>query len=145
MENIFFIVLIMFLLVPQNIILYFRLHYFHVSNSSLYLHSTLVFSFYIDAVLSLSTRSNPEESCLKYLKKFHLYMSHSTWITSHRQTEPCVLLQCCLTHWGQDKIDAIIQTFSKNFPEWKCIDLIYNFTDVFFPRDQFTIFQHWFR
>ena len=36
-------------------ILYFRLSYFHVSNNALFLHSTLVLSFYIDEVLAPST------------------------------------------------------------------------------------------
>ena len=35
-------------------ILDFRLPYFHVSNSALFLHSTLVLSFYIDVALTLS-------------------------------------------------------------------------------------------
>ena len=38
---------------PYNIILYFRLPYFHVSNCALFPHSTSVFSFYIDIVLTL--------------------------------------------------------------------------------------------
>ena len=34
--------------------IFFRLTYFHVSNSALFLHSTLVLSFYIDVVFKLS-------------------------------------------------------------------------------------------
>ena len=42
-------------LIPHNmIILYFRKPCFHASNNFLFLHSTKVFSFYIDVVLTLS-------------------------------------------------------------------------------------------
>ena len=45
-----------YILMPHSvIILYYRLPYFHVSNNALFLHSTLVLSFYIDIVLTLST------------------------------------------------------------------------------------------
>ena len=56
---------------PYNIILYFRLPYFHVSNSALFLHSTPVLSFYIDVVLTLSINMFPTcglEVLLCYLK-----------------------------------------------------------------------------
>ena len=40
---------------PHNmILLYFRLPYFHVSKSALFLQSALVLSFYIDIVLTPS-------------------------------------------------------------------------------------------
>ena len=41
---------------PYNMIPYFRLQYFHVSNSALFstYYSTSVLSFYIDVVLTLS-------------------------------------------------------------------------------------------
>ena len=39
---------------PYNIISYFRLLYFHVSNCAYFLHSTSVLSFYIDVILTLS-------------------------------------------------------------------------------------------
>ena len=42
-----------YILMPHNmIILYFRLLYYHVSNSAQFLHSTFVLSFYIDVVLT---------------------------------------------------------------------------------------------
>ena len=45
--------LLFHILMPYNVILYFRLPYFHVSNSPFFLHSTSVLSFYIDVVLTL--------------------------------------------------------------------------------------------
>ena len=36
-----------------------------------------------------------------------------------------------LTHWGRDKMADISQmTFEMHFLEWKCINFIYDFTDV---------------
>ena len=59
-NNIFNVFFIMFsyTLMPHNIILInFRLPYFHVLISALFLHSILVFSFYIYVVLTLSIGS----------------------------------------------------------------------------------------
>ena len=50
------------ILMPQGmIVLYFRLPCFHVSNGTLFLHSTLVLSFYIDAILTLFIILNREQ------------------------------------------------------------------------------------
>ena len=36
-----------------------------------------------------------------------------------------------LTHWGRDKMDAILQTiFWGDFPEWKCLNSDWNFIEV---------------
>ena len=57
------------------------------------------------------------------------------------------LLQPCLTHWGWDKrhFDISPMTFSNAFSWMK----IYEFRSIFpwslFPRDECTVFQHWFR
>ena len=68
---------------PYNmIVLYFRLPYFHVSDSVIYfLHTTSVFSLYIDVVFALSIRSNftadgnllysLKEHCADTQKHFH--------------------------------------------------------------------------
>ena len=59
MESNCFIFLLRFtyILMPHNMmILYFRLPYFHVSNSALFLHSISVLSSYIDVDLTLSNR-----------------------------------------------------------------------------------------
>ena len=44
-------------------IFYFHLPYFHVSDSALVLHNTLVLSFYIDVVLTLSASIGDEIYC----------------------------------------------------------------------------------
>ena len=74
---------------PHNmIILYFRLPYFHVSNSVWFLYSILVLSIYIDAVLTLFMQSVPLQS--RYKDKVSLYisiaMSHvwGIYIIKHR-------------------------------------------------------------
>ena len=56
-HNLFIVLLcFIYIVVSHNmIILYFRLPCFHVSNSTSFLHSTLVLSFYIDVFLTLST------------------------------------------------------------------------------------------
>ena len=53
----FFLLRFTYILMPHNMmILYFRLPYFHVSNSALFLHSISVLSSYIDVDLTLSNR-----------------------------------------------------------------------------------------
>ena len=47
---------------PHNIIFYFHLRYFQVSNSLNFLQSTLILSFYIDIVLALSISMDIPES-----------------------------------------------------------------------------------
>ena len=69
MENNFFIVfnyvLTYILMVHTMIIMFFHLPYFHVLNNALFLHSTLVLSFKMDAVQS------PE---LNYMIVHHLFV-----------------------------------------------------------------------
>ena len=58
------------------------------------------------------------------------------------------LLTWCpvLTHWGQDKIDTILQMlFSSTFSWMKMSELWLKFHWSLFLRVQITIFQHWFR
>ena len=55
-------------------------------------------------------------------------------------------LSLLLTHWGRDKMDAILQTISSNAFSWmKMFQLRLKFHWSLFPRVQLTIFQHWFR
>ena len=49
------------------------------------------------------------------------------------------------THWGQDKMATILQTFSNAFSWIKMYKFRLRFHWSFFPRVEFTIFQHWFR
>ena len=50
-----------------------------------------------------------------------------------------------LTHWGRDKIAAILQTtFSNAFSSLKIYDFCLIFHWSLFLRFQWTIFQHWF-
>ena len=51
-----------------------------------------------------------------------------------------------LTHWGRDKMDAMSQTIFSNAFSWmKMLQLRLKFHWSLFPRDQLTIFHHWFR
>ena len=51
-----------------------------------------------------------------------------------------------LTHWGRDKMAAIFQTtFSNAFSWMRMYRFRIRFHWSLFPRDQLTIFQHWFR
>ena len=51
-----------------------------------------------------------------------------------------------LTHWGRDKIDAILQTtFSNATSLMKMSEFRLKFHWSLFLNVQFTIFQHWFR
>ena len=51
-----------------------------------------------------------------------------------------------LTHWGRDKMDAILQTtFSSAFSWMKMFEFRLKFHLSLFPRVQLTIFQHCFR
>ena len=51
-----------------------------------------------------------------------------------------------LTHWGQDKMDAISQTTSSSAFSWmKMFEFRLKFQWSLFPRAQLTIFDHWFR
>ena len=51
----------------------------------------------------------------------------------------------CLTHWGRDKMDAILQTtFSTAFSWMKMFEFQLIFHWSLFLRVQLTIFQHWF-
>ena len=51
-----------------------------------------------------------------------------------------------LTHWGRDKMAAISQTTHSNAFSWtKMLEFRLKFHWSLFPRDQLTIFQHWFR
>ena len=51
-----------------------------------------------------------------------------------------------LTHWGRDKMDAILQTIFSNAFSWmKMLQLQLKFHWSLFPRVQLTIFQQWLR
>ena len=51
-----------------------------------------------------------------------------------------------LTHWGQDKIDAILQTTFSNAISWmKMFEFRLKFHWSLFLKVQLTIFQQWFR
>ena len=50
-----------------------------------------------------------------------------------------------LTHWGRDKIDAILQTFSNAISWMKMFEFRLNLHWILFLKVQLTIFQHWFR
>ena len=53
---------------------------------------------------------------------------------------------CFLTHWGRDKMAAIVQTtFSNAFSWMKMYKFQLRFHWSLFPRVQLTIFHHWFR
>ena len=55
-------------------------------------------------------------------------------------------LTVVLTHWGQDKMDAISQTtFWSAFSWMKMFEFRLNFHWSLFLRVRLTIFQHWFR
>ena len=57
-------------------------------------------------------------------------------------TSPCT----GLTHWGRDKIDAILQTTFSNAISWmKMFEFRLKFHWGLFLKVQLTIFQHWFR
>ena len=58
-----------YLLMPYNMMIFqFHLPYFHVWNSAVFLHSTLVFPFYIDVVLTLSIKRVWKWTCPQYIK-----------------------------------------------------------------------------
>ena len=64
----------------------------------------------------------------------------------HIKTWPSPLICRPLTHWGQDKMDAISQTtFSSVFSLMKTFEFRLKFHWSLFLRVQSTIFQHWFR
>ena len=51
-----------------------------------------------------------------------------------------------LSHWSGDKMAAIFQTtFSYAFSWMKMYEFRWRFHWILFPRNQLTIFQHWFR
>ena len=51
-----------------------------------------------------------------------------------------------LTHWGRDKIDAILQTTFSNAISWmKMFEIWLRFHWSLFLRFELTIIQHWFR
>ena len=73
---------------------------------------------------------------LRYL--FYKYL----WITESVY-ELIVLRR---THWGRDKIDAILQTTFSNANSWtKVSEFRLKFHWSLFLKIQLTIFQHWFR
>ena len=52
----------------------------------------------------------------------------------------------CLTHWGQNKTSAILQTTLSNAFSWmKMFEFTLKFQWCLFLRVQLIIFQHWFR
>ena len=55
-------------------------------------------------------------------------------------------VECVLTHWGRDEIDAILQTtFSNAFSWMKMYEFRLRFHWRLFLRVQLIIFQHWLR
>ena len=76
----------------------------------------------------------------------HDYISHE--IMAFRQCWPvtCCLVIYILTHWGLDKIAAILlTTFSNAFSWMKMHTFRLRFHFSLFLRFELTIFQHWFR
>ena len=72
-------------------------------------------------------------------KKMHLKMSSGVW-------RPFCLGLNVLTHWGRDKMDAILQTlFSTAFSWKKMFEFQFKFHLSLFLKVQSTIFQHLFR
>ena len=58
----------------------------------------------------------------------------------------CYVMWCPLTHWGWDKMPALLQTTLSNTFSWtKMLEFRLKFHWSLFIRDQLTIFQHWFR
>ena len=72
----------------------------------------------------------------------HDYISHE--IMAFRQCWPvtCCLVIYILTHWGLDKIAAILPTTFSNAFSWM---KMHTFRFSLFLRFELTIFQHWFR
>ena len=68
------------------------------------------------------------------------------WSAFQLLTEADFIIINTITHWGRDKIAAILKSTFWNTFSWM---KIYEFWLVFhwslFPRVQLTIFQHWFR
>ena len=72
--------------------------------------------------------------------KFHGNLNQD--IMSHLQNGSHFLL----THWGRDRKETISQKIFSNAFSWmKMLQLRLKFHWSLFPRDQLTIFQHWFR
>ena len=59
---------------------------------------------------------------------------------------PSRTTRTCLTHWGRDKMAAILQkTFSNSFSWIKMYEFQFKFHLSLLLRVQLTIFHHWFR
>ena len=92
--------------------------------------------------IPLTKNSNRECSlcCHCCYHIFHVFWTVEYWKLYH------TLFPCKLTHWGQDKMDAILQTtFSSAFSWMKMFEFRLKFHWSLFLRVQLSIFQHWFR
>ena len=67
---------------PYDMILYFRLPYFHVSNSALFLHSLSIFSFYIEVVFTLSL------GIARYFPRFIYHVMNTTRANRAKSLRP---------------------------------------------------------
>ena len=66
--------------------------------------------------------------------------------TCSSHTAMVLCLVSLLTHWGRDKIDAILQTTFSNAISWmKMFEFRLRFHWSLFLRVELTIIQHWFR
>ena len=86
---------------PYNTILYLRLPYFHVSNSALF--STSVLSFYINVVLTLSTK----DSHWDYLWGMYGNVSWGSWILVFDMDNH---MADVMPHWNQSPTEVIFDT-----------------------------------
>ena len=93
-----------------------------------------------------------------YMQHLHCYRTRDTTVL-YRTPEISVAMQYCsyasafsiellqsLTHWGWDKMNAILQTTLSNAFSWiTMLEFRLEFHWNLFLGVQFTIFQHWFR
>ena len=69
---------------PYDVILYFRLPYFHVSNNALFLRCDSVLSFYIDVILTLaiirhSVDRRGDSVQIEYMSVSNSIMKRGAW------------------------------------------------------------------
>ena len=72
------------------------------------------------------------------------YLGEPATVNSFGNCE--MLTNAHLTHWGRDKIDAILQTTFSNAISWmKMFEFQLKFHWSSFLKVQLKIFKHWFR
>ena len=73
----------------------------------------------------LDAWSNPYFQFLYFLSKVFVIGEFSTglwWYMEFHSRAVGTPAVCSLTHWGRDKIETIVQTFSNAIIEWKCLN-----------------------